>query len=31
MTIPNWDFDGSTVVTDNYIRLTPDRQVILET
>ncbi|EGD79950.1 hypothetical protein PTSG_10232 [Salpingoeca rosetta] len=26
MTIPNWDFYGSTVVTDDYIRLTPDRQ-----
>eukprot|EP00049_Salpingoeca_infusionum_P007837 m.126702 g.126702 ORF g.126702 m.126702 type:complete len:339 (+) comp13841_c0_seq1:33-1049(+) len=26
MDIPNWDFSGSTVVTDDYIRLTPDRQ-----
>ncbi|XP_011174335.1 vesicular integral-membrane protein VIP36 [Solenopsis invicta] len=26
MTIPNWDFTGSTMVTNNYIRLTPDLQ-----
>lgn len=26
MTIPNWDFMGSTMVTNNYIRLTPDIQ-----
>ncbi|XP_023220156.1 vesicular integral-membrane protein VIP36-like [Centruroides sculpturatus] len=26
MTIPNWDFVGSTMVTTNYIRLTPDQQ-----
>jgi len=26
MTIPNWDFMGSTMVTNNYIRLTPDLQ-----
>ncbi|KAL0122435.1 hypothetical protein PUN28_007274 [Cardiocondyla obscurior] len=26
MTIPNWDFMGSTIVTNNYIRLTPDLQ-----
>lgn len=26
MDLPNWDFSGSTVVTNNYIRLTPDRQ-----
>ena len=26
MTIPNWDFTGSTFVTSNYIRLTPDEQ-----
>eukprot|EP00118_Oscarella_pearsei_P025312 m.307970 g.307970 ORF g.307970 m.307970 type:complete len:319 (+) comp43144_c0_seq1:74-1030(+) len=24
--LPNWEFSGSTVVTDKYIRLTPDRQ-----
>ena len=22
--VPNWDFQGSTMVTSNYIRLTPD-------
>lgn len=26
MQIPNWDFGGATVVTGNYVRLTPDRQ-----
>jgi len=26
MTIPYWDFMGSTMVTNNYIRLTPDLQ-----
>ncbi|EDO48712.1 predicted protein [Nematostella vectensis] len=26
MTIPNWDFHGSTFVSSNYIRLTPDHQ-----
>ncbi|XP_063239555.1 vesicular integral-membrane protein VIP36 [Bacillus rossius redtenbacheri] len=26
MTIPYWDFMGSTIVTNNYIRLTPDDQ-----
>ncbi|XP_033343087.1 vesicular integral-membrane protein VIP36 [Megalopta genalis] len=26
MTIPYWDFSGSTMVTNNYIRLTPDLQ-----
>lgn len=26
ISIPNWDFIGNTVVTDDYIRLTPDRQ-----
>lgn len=26
MTIPYWDFMGSTMVTNNYIRLTPDSQ-----
>lgn len=26
MTIPNWDFFGSTIVTQSYIRLTPDQQ-----
>ncbi|XP_059488920.1 vesicular integral-membrane protein VIP36 isoform X2 [Neocloeon triangulifer] len=26
MSIPNWDFMGSTMVTNNYIRLTPDLQ-----
>ncbi|CAL7938214.1 unnamed protein product [Xylocopa violacea] len=26
MTIPYWDFTGSTMVTNNYIRLTPDLQ-----
>lgn len=26
MTIPNWDFMGSTMVTNNYIRITPDLQ-----
>lgn len=26
MTIPYWDFLGSTIVTNNYIRLTPDLQ-----
>lgn len=26
MTIPYWDFLGSTIVTKNYIRLTPDLQ-----
>lgn len=25
-TIPNWEFFGSTIVTSNYIRLTPDTQ-----
>lgn len=24
--IPNWDFMGNTMVTNNYIRLTPDAQ-----
>lgn len=24
--IPYWDFGGSTVVADDYVRLTPDRQ-----
>lgn len=26
MTIPDWDFVGSTMVTNNYVRLTPDLQ-----
>lgn len=26
MNIPNWDFYGSTIVTEDYVRLTPDRQ-----
>lgn len=26
MTVPNWDFLGSTIVTSNYVRLTPDQQ-----
>ncbi|XP_064465914.1 vesicular integral-membrane protein VIP36-like [Ornithodoros turicata] len=26
MTIPNWDFLGNTMVTNSYIRLTPDHQ-----
>ncbi|KDR14191.1 vesicular integral-membrane protein VIP36 [Zootermopsis nevadensis] len=26
MTIPYWDFMGSTIVTNNYVRLTPDSQ-----
>lgn len=26
MTMPNWDFTGSTMVTPNYVRLTPDVQ-----
>lgn len=26
MTIPYWDFLGNTIVTNNYIRLTPDLQ-----
>lgn len=26
MTIPNWEFFGSTIVTNNFIRLTPDTQ-----
>lgn len=26
MTMPYWDFMGSTMVTNNYIRLTPDIQ-----
>ncbi|PSN36789.1 VIP36-like protein [Blattella germanica] len=26
MTIPYWDFMGSTMVTNNYVRLTPDSQ-----
>ncbi|KAI8777721.1 vesicular integral-membrane protein VIP36-like [Biomphalaria glabrata] len=26
MNVPQWDFLGSTMVTNNYIRLTPDRQ-----
>ncbi len=26
MDIPNWEFGGSTVVSTNYVRLTPDRQ-----
>ena len=26
MTIPNWDFYGSTIVTQSFIRLTPDQQ-----
>jgi len=26
MDIPYWEFGGHTVVTSNYIRLTPDRQ-----
>jgi len=25
--IPNWEYGGATLVTDDYIRLTPDRQV----
>lgn len=26
MSLPYWDFTGSTMVTTNYIRLTPDIQ-----
>lgn len=26
MTVPYWDFFGSTIVTSNYVRLTPDDQ-----
>lgn len=26
MSIPYWDFTGSTIVTNNYVRLTPDLQ-----
>ena len=26
MNVPQWDFLGSTMVTNSYIRLTPDRQ-----
>ncbi|XP_060871948.1 VIP36-like protein [Metopolophium dirhodum] len=26
ITVPNWDFMGSTLVTDKYVRLTPDLQ-----
>lgn len=26
ISIPNWNWIGNTVVTDEYIRLTPDRQ-----
>lgn len=26
MTVPNWDFFGSTMVTSNFIRLTSDVQ-----
>lgn len=26
MTMPYWDFMGSTMVTNNYVRLTPDLQ-----
>ncbi|XP_050437446.1 vesicular integral-membrane protein VIP36 [Adelges cooleyi] len=26
ITVPNWDFIGSTIVTDKYVRLTPDLQ-----
>ncbi|XP_046992560.1 vesicular integral-membrane protein VIP36 isoform X2 [Schistocerca americana] len=26
MTIPYWDFSGNTMVTNNYVRLTPDQQ-----
>ena len=26
MDIPFWTFSGSTVITSNYVRLTPDRQ-----
>lgn len=26
MTVPNWDFTGSTMVTPAFIRLTPDQQ-----
>lgn len=26
MSIPFWDFAGSTMVTNNYVRLTPDLQ-----
>lgn len=26
MSVPYWDFQGSTMVTKNYIRLTPDSQ-----
>ena len=26
MTIPNWDFQGSTFISSNYIRLTADHQ-----
>lgn len=26
MTMPYWDFMGSTMVTNDHIRLTPDRQ-----
>lgn len=24
--LPNWDFGGNTVITESYVRLTPDRQ-----
>ena len=27
--VPNWDFQGSTMVTSNYIRLTPDDRCII--
>ncbi|CAG2169781.1 unnamed protein product [Oppiella nova] len=26
MTIPSWDFSGSTMVTTSFIRITPDQQ-----
>lgn len=26
ITVPNWDFQGSTIITDKYVRLTPDLQ-----
>ena len=26
MDVPYWEFTGNTVVTSNYVRLTPDRQ-----
>lgn len=26
MSVPYWDFLGSTIVTSNYVRLTPDLQ-----